>query len=67
MTTVLGRMVTYLEKLLTIKSYEVLQNHLKNKIHYISATRVPMATKFGRMVAHLDELLPIKSHDPLIT
>ena len=45
----------------------VLKGHLTNKNHYISTTRVPMATKFGRMVALLEELLPMKSHDFLIS
>ena len=44
----------------------VVQSHVLNKNHYISFTRVPMATKLGRMVAD-DGLLPIKSHDALIT
>ena len=44
----------------------VLQGHVKNKNHYISITRVPMATKLGRMMTSLDGLLPIMSHDPLI-
>ena len=39
----------------------VLQGHMTNKNHYISTTRVPMATKLGRMVTHLDGLLPLKS------
>ena len=45
----------------------VLQCHVANKNHYISITRVSMATKLGRMIASLDGLLPIMSHDPLIT
>ena len=45
----------------------VVQSHVTNKNHYISTTRVPMATKLGRMVAHLDGLLQIKKHEPLIT
>ena len=35
-------------------------------IHYISPTRVPMATKLGRMMTCLIGFLPIKSLDPLI-
>ena len=35
--------------------------------HYISTTRVSMATKLGRMVNYLDLLLPIKPNYPLIT
>ena len=45
----------------------VLQGHVTNKNHYISTTRVSMATKLGGMIASLDELQPIISHDPLIT
>ena len=45
----------------------VLQGHVKNKNHYISSTKVPMATKLGRMITYLDSLLPLKSQDPLIT
>ena len=43
------------------------QNHPKNWKHYISITRVSMATKLGRSVTCLDGLLPIKSNNPLIT
>ena len=45
----------------------VLQDHVTNKNHCISITRVPMATKLGRMMTSLDGLLPIMPHDPLIT
>ena len=45
----------------------VLEDQLTNWNHYVSPTKVPMATKLGRIVTHLDGLLPIKSHDPLIT
>ena len=44
----------------------VLQGHRTNKNHYISTTRVSMATKLGMMVTYLDGPLPIKSHDPFI-
>ena len=44
----------------------VLQGHV-TKNHYISITKVPMATKLGRMMTSIDELLPIMLHDPLIT
>ena len=43
------------------------QDHLRNYNHYISITRVPMATKLGKMITYLDRLLLIKSHDPLIS
>ena len=43
------------------------QDHLRNYNHYISITRVPMATKLGKMITYLDWLLLIKSHDPLIS
>ena len=41
----------------------VLQCHVTNENHYISTTRVPMATKLGRMVTCLDGLLKITSHN----
>ena len=49
MTTKIGRMLTYLEGLLAIKSYNA----------YMSTARVLMATKLGRMVAYNDGLLSI--------
>ena len=71
MVTKPGRMVTYAEGLLTIKSLDfdqvVLEGHVMNKNHFISNTTVPMATKFGRMITYLDERLTIKSHDLLVT
>ena len=45
----------------------VLQGHVTKKAHYISTTRVPMATKLGRMVIYLDGILSLKSKNPLIT
>ena len=45
----------------------VLQSHVTNKNHYISTTRVPMATKLGRTVTYFERLLTIKSFYPLIT
>ena len=52
-----------------MQSYDhvVLQGHVTIKYHYISITRVPIATKPGRMMTFLAGLLPIMSHDPLIT
>ena len=55
--------------------YEVIQrfdqvawkHHVTNKNHYISTTRVSMATKLGWMVTYLDELLAIKLLESLIT
>ena len=44
-----------------------LQGHVTNKNHYISITRVPLATKLDKMMTPLDGLLPIMSHDPSIT
>ena len=37
------------------------------KNHYISPSKIPMATKLVRLVAYLEGLLPIKSNDTLIT
>ena len=45
----------------------VLQGHVTNENHYISSTRVPMATKLSRMIIYLDGFLSIKSFDPLIS
>ena len=45
----------------------VLQCHVTNKNHYISSTRVLMATKLDRMVTHFERLLIIKSFYALIT
>ena len=44
----------------------VWQGHVTNKNHYISTTRVPVATKHGRMVTYPDWLLTIKSLGALI-
>ena len=46
--------------------HAIFRNHVANENHFLSTTRVPVATKLGRMVTHLDGLLTIKSHDPLI-
>ena len=45
----------------------VLQCHVTNKNHYISSTKVPMATKLDRMVTYFERLLTIKSFYALIT
>ena len=39
----------------------VLQRHITNKNHYISTTRVSVATKFDRIITCLDGLIPIKA------
>ena len=66
----LGKMVTYLDGILTIKlqhpDHVILQSQVTNKNHDISTTRVSMTTKLGAMVARLDGLLPIKSYNSLI-
>ena len=82
MFTKLGRMVTYFEGLLTIKSFffflvwalwsphrfdhGVFQDDVTSQDHYNSTTRPLMATKLDRMVTYFDGLLPIKPNDPLI-
>ena len=43
-----------------------LQGLVTNKNHFISTSRVSMATKFGRMVTYLDGLLPIRSYNSVI-
>ena len=65
MATKLGRMVTYFEGLLTIKSFNALITW-SNEKHYISTIRVSMAT-LCRIVIYFDGSLPIKSHDPFIS
>ena len=52
MTTKLCSMATYRDRLLPITShdYMVLQGHVTNENHYISTTRVPMATKLTKVV-----------------
>ena len=44
----------------------VFEGHVTSKNHYISTTRVSVATKPGRMATFLDGLLSIKSHVFLI-
>ena len=58
MVAKLGRMMTYVDGLLTTKLYlilyhVVLRNNVKNYNHYIFNTIVLMTTKFGRMVSYL--------------
>ena len=62
------RMVTYFERLLTIKSFYALITWSRDKqksfyIHNQSA----YGYKPDRMITYLDEFLPIKLHHPLIT
>ena len=71
MATKLGRMVTYLDGLLSIKSHNFRSHGLvrsrdKLKSFYLNTT-VPMATKLGRPVIYLDGILTIMSHDSFIT
>ena len=60
----LGRMLTYLEGLLTIELHNnlikwFLVGHVTNKKLYISTTKVDIATKFGRMVTDFDGFLSV--------
>ena len=60
----IGRVVTYIEQLLPIKSHvtfdrAVMRDHLPNENRYISTTTAPIATQLGRMVINLEWLLPI--------
>ena len=57
MTTRLGRVVIYHDRLSLIKSHDPL----------ITWSTVFMATKLGSMVTSVERLLAIKSHDLLIT
>ena len=52
MVTKLGRMVTYLEEFLTIKLFNasIMWSCKVNESHYISTTRVHMATKLSKMI-----------------
>ena len=71
MATKLGTMVTYLKgynhKIIEGFDHVVFKGDVTNENHYISSTRLPMATKIGQMVTYLDKILPIKSHELLIT
>ena len=70
MTTKLGRMVTYLEGLLPIKSHDPLILCC-SKITWQTKSIIPplphCLTKLDRMVTCLEGLAPIKSNEPLIT
>ena len=66
----LGTMVTYLDGLLPITSYDPLitwSSKITWHTQTISTTTVLIATKLGRMVINLEELLPIMLLDPLFT
>ena len=60
MATELDKIVTYLEGLLTTKSFT-------NGNHYIATTRVPFVTKPGMMITYFNVCLPIRSRDSLVT
>ena len=45
----------------------VLQGHVTNENHYISTTRVPMATKLGTIITQFDCFLAIEAYGSLIT
>ena len=68
--TKLGRMITYLDRLLAIKSHDLLITWsceiTWQTNHFISTTTVPKATKLFRMVIHLERLWNIKSYKALI-
>lgn len=63
-------MVTYLERLLPIKSYDYIIQWI-GKIRWQTNNPSPQTqclwTKLGRMVSYLGWLLPIMSHDHTIT
>ena len=75
----IGRVVTYIEQLLPIKSHVtfdrvVLRDHLPNENRlsplrkpFISTTTAPIATQLGRMVINLEWLLPITLLDHFLT
>ena len=65
MANKIGRMVTYLDGLLTMKLFNILITwSCKVKNYYISSTKVPVTTKVDRMITYLDGLLPIKACEP---
>ena len=71
MATKFGEVLTYLEGLYTIKSYNALimwsyKSHVTKQNHYIFTIRVPIVTTLGRMVTYLSGSLPIKSYNVLI-
>ena len=68
MATKLARMMIYLDKLLTIKSYKALSTR-SCKVTRQTKTTISLLQEFNldRMVTSLDGLLPIMSDDALIT
>ena len=58
---------TPIHKVIWRFDFLVLQGNVTNENHYISTTRVTIATKLGRMITYFDGLLPITSHDTLIS
>ena len=60
MATKLGRMITYLDGILSIKSHN-------SRSCEISNITVPMTTKLGKMVTHLEGPLTIKLFNILNT
>ena len=48
-------------------NHVVLWDHVTNLNHYISTSKVFMATKPGKMLTYLDGLVSIMQHDRLIT
>ena len=66
------RMVAYLEGFLKVSHHPhitLLSRGLTRspeKKHYVSTTRMLMATKVCRIVIYLNRLLPMKPHNPLI-
>ena len=47
-------------------NHVVLWDHVTNEKHFISTTKMLMATIRGRMMTYLEWLLPIKSHDHIV-
>ena len=71
MATKLGRMVTYLDCLFSIKSDDHIITWFceitrQTKKHCISSTTMLMTTKCGRMMNYIEWLLPSKSNDHII-
>ena len=67
--TKLGKMVTYDERLLPIKSHDLLITwscEITWQTKNISTTAMSLTTKIGRLVTYLEGPLPIESHDHLI-
>ena len=70
MATKLGRMITYLYGLISIKAHGLLimcsrENQVTNWNDHISNTTVPMVTKIFKMVTYFKWLPPIKLLNPL--